>query len=239
MNTSLGVSKLLGRFRSCENCEDEISNSSIFKSLVLMGVLGLGSLLRLDQTHRRRGVGDLLGIPSGYVLSDSTLSRRLVLYPIEVLRQYLYDALSEGSPASGAYRLGWIDGSHLGKFYSSVVVIGGQCVDHEVYNFGKELAASKVVLDRACDRLGRGFVDLLLCDGLYLNAPFINHALRDFGVDVVIKYTLKEDKRLPNLLENADMIFKNYGRDEGVEIKSGLDLERMCEYKVWAGGWIL
>ena len=50
---------------------------------------------------------------------------------------------------------------------------------------GKELPAGYALLRRLKSKLGTGFVDLILGDGLYLNAPFFNLCLGEMKSDVL------------------------------------------------------
>jgi len=52
---------------------------------------------------------------------------------------------------------------------------------------GKELPAGYALLRRLKAKLGTGFVDLILGDGLYLNAPFFNLCLGEMKSDVLVK----------------------------------------------------
>lgn len=69
-----------------------------------------------------------------------------------------------------------------------------------------ELTGVKRLIRRLKKRHGH-FVDVIVTDGLYLNAPFIN-TLKECGLEMVIR--LKDERRL--LFQDAENMFH---RDEG------------------------
>ena len=52
---------------------------------------------------------------------------------------------------------------------------------------GKELPAGYALLRWVKSKFGTGFVDLILGDGLYLNAPFFNLCLGEMTSDALVK----------------------------------------------------
>jgi len=64
---------------------------------------------------------------------------------------------------------------------------------------GKELPAGYALLRRLKAKLGTGFVDLILGDGLYLNAPFFNLCLGEMKSDALVK----TDERGLRIIQDA------------------------------------
>ena len=108
---------------------------------------------------------------------------------LSTLRQTLLDSYRLGVDdgqskcelRAGKQRIGIIDGSGFGRLLASCFEIVGPVslmVDLQPYEKrGKELPASYALLRRLKAKLGEGFVNLILGDGLYLNAPFFNLCL--------------------------------------------------------------
>ena len=71
--------------------------------------------------------------------------------------------------------------------------------------------------------MGPGFVDLILGDGLYLNAPFFNLCLSELQSDVLVK---TDDANAMGIFQSAD-IFAS-----GITTDNGVDAVRMCSYQV-------
>lgn len=92
---------------------------------------------------------------------------------------------------------------------------------------GKELPTSYALLRRLKSVFGIGFVDLILGDGLYINAPFFNLCLNEIKSDVLVK---TDDTSLL-IIKDALRIFN---RDDlfSVAHAKGVDAERMRDYKV-------
>ncbi|MCH8296094.1 hypothetical protein IH992_33875 [Candidatus Poribacteria bacterium] len=81
----------------------------------------------------------------------------------------------------GKRRIGIIDGSGFGRFFASCFEIVGPIslmVGLEpIPKRGKELPASYALLRNLKRQYNTNFVDLILGDGLYPNAPFFNLCL--------------------------------------------------------------
>ena len=71
--------------------------------------------------------------------------------------------------------------------------------------------------------MGPGFVDLILGDGLYLNAPFFNLCLSELQSDVLVK---TDDANAMGIFQSAD-IFAS-----GITTANGVDALGMCSYQV-------
>ena len=177
------------------------------------------------------------------------MARSLEEMAISKLRSILYDAyrlglkqgVSKCSLRGGNLRLGILDGSGFGRFQASCCQIVGPVslmVDLEpIPKTGKELPASYTLLRRLITVFGRGFVDLILGDGLYINAPFFNLCLHEIKSDVLVK---TDDTSLL-IIKDAMEIFSNDDLFNIAKVK-GVDAHRpvwryrtslrMCEYQV-------
>ena len=159
-----------------------IPTSSIIKSIREMPVLGQTSLLAVDQYARSAEARKWHGSKKeDMVVSDTTLPRVLegvdrqpiVEMPYEVIKQLGEEGYWDWKLSTGRkIRAGGIvDGSCFGGFWSSVLSLAGcsdAVVDLEPYRSrGDELPASRRVLRRANEKLGKEFFDLILADGLY------------------------------------------------------------------------
>ena len=224
--------------------QPEIKAGTVFLMMVLMIAWGKRHFLQMDQLARRRAVKRLLGCPQrAMVCSDSTLERSLPGFEIEPVRALLA-RIYESQPIQAVQvrvgrhrlRLGAIDGSQFGHFLACGLLILGRSADlwadaEPMEKRGKELPTSRRLLDRCVQRLGPGFLDLLLLDGLYVAQDFINHCLQA-QIDVAIK--TDEEGRL--IIEQANALFDHRQIFTGVEYQEGFDLERWCQYQVWACG---
>lgn len=218
-----------------------IGVSSIFWSLFYGGILGLGSLLGIDQFLRTRGGKRLFGTQRPLV-SDSTLSRSLstlAIAPLRALLQSLYERARTLSPSRlpvgmDRLRVGMIDGSCFGRLRASCFAqIGAICLmaDLErIPKMGKELSASHRLLARLATRFGTRFVDLLLLDGLYMAQGFIR-GCRDQRIDVLIK---TEEDTLDIIQDARGLLMHEQAQRFGVVIEKGLDNARLRTYEVRA-----
>src|SRR5712672_1613386 len=84
-------------------------------------------------------------------------------------------------------------------------------------NGESEVACSLALLQELLEALGRRFLDLLVADALYLQAPFIA-ALEALGLDWVIN--LKDNQ--PELLAEARRILPDEGSADPQELSCGM-----------------
>jgi hypothetical protein len=215
-----------------------ISASMVIQAVLLMGVMGLGSLLALDQELRTKLGAAWFGTRNS--LSDTTMARSLESMDIDTLRADLYSTYiiakamgkSKFELQTGRRKIGIIDGSGFGKRLASCLEIIGTVslmVDlEEMSKKGKELPAGHRLLLRAKDRLGKGFVDILLGDGLYFNAPFFNLCLKKLGIDVLVK----TDEVRREVIQDAMLLFKSGEYSEDIEFVSGFDIDRAVAYEI-------
>ena len=226
----------------------DIGVEFIFFALFYLGVLGVGSLLSLDQFLRTRGGRKLFG-KARPVVSDSTLSRSLLGFELAGLHALLLAVYAAGRSlgigrcliGEGRWRIGVIDGSQFGRFMASCFAeIGSVCLMgglEQIPKRGKELPTSEQLLRKLLARLGPRWVDLLLLDGLYVAQGFLRVCLEECHIDFLIK---TQEVGL-NILRDAMGLFRNYRNyAQDIERIEGTDAERMVSYQVYAlGGFFL
>lgn len=154
-----------------------IPAATIVKSIREMPVLGQTSLLNVDQYARSpEAIRWHESKKKDMVVSDTTLTRVLagidpepiVEMPYEVVKRLEKEGYWDWKLSSGRKirAAGIMDGSNFGGFWASVLMLTGKSdvvVDLEPYEKrGKELIASRKVLRRANEKLGREFFDLIL-----------------------------------------------------------------------------
>lgn len=220
-----------------------ISTASVVEGILLMGVCGFRSLLKLDQTLREKSVRSLLSRRGRTAFSDTTAERvvrSLDPFGLSILSEAVVQVLSEKGIgtmelASGRrMKVALLDGTFLGgRYFSCLVRSGGidtvlDAVLEE--KLGKELPASKDLIRRGMDRFGRGFAEILLVDALYFDHVFLNLCAVDAGVDVLIK----TDEKGLNVLKDAQDLFEKYANDPDVERRRGCDEKRHLLFDVVA-----
>lgn len=205
-----------------------------------MGAMGWGSLLSCDRMLRTP-IGKGWFRQQTPATSDSTMARSLEKMQRAQLRAILLDSyrlgVAQGSSKcqlrSGKLRIGIIDGSGFGRLLASCFEIVGPIslmVDLEPYEKrGKELPASYALLRRLKTKLGTGFVDLILGDGLYLAAPFFNLCLDELKSDVLVK----TDDMTLRIIQDAEGLF-TLSDDPAFDIVtvSGVDAMRQRSYQI-------
>lgn len=221
----------------------QIPPSAIFLSLMLMVIFKKRSLLKLDQFLRVKSAKRFFGSNRRGVVSDTTIFRSLSTYLLEPLHSYLKTiyirACHYGRCKIDVYgrklKVACVDGSHFGKFYGCVLQSLGEAdllLDIEpTTGKGNEIPTTRILLDRAFDEYGDGFVDMFLLDGLYADKVTINQILSHKS-HVLIKTT--ETRRI--IIQDADGLFSRYDKFPAVEYIQGFDSGRLCEYQVWSCG---
>ena len=217
----------------------------VFLSILMIVVLRKGSLLQVDQLMRSKKVRKMFGVKGKeMVVSDSTIERSLEGFEIEPLRGYL-DYVNEKVKGEGLGKtevcgeemiVGSIDGSKFGKHWGSVFMVSGEVdlmMGIERYEKrGKELAASRGLMSYLFERFGKGFVDVVLMDGLYKDKRSINLCLSNGSIPLI---KTGEERLL--VIEQAKNLFSNYENfKEIVQYEEGFDIDRLCSYKVYCCG---
>jgi hypothetical protein len=224
--------------------EPQIPMATVF--LLMVGGLALGkrSFHQIDLFARQLQAREWLGSKRAMVASDCTLWRVLPRMDRAQLREELQQAQvllrKQGYatvvlPGGREVRAAAVDGSKLSGRYASVVQLVGAhaaIVDLEpCEGKGKELPCSQRVLKRAFSRHGKGFVDLLLGDGLYLTEGMLRLCTEEIGTHLLVK--TKELQTL-NILKDAEAIFSSDEFARDVEHVRGVDPERGMRYEIWA-----
>ena len=221
----------------------QIKPSAIFLSLILMVLFKKRSLLKLDQFMRTDAPKRFLGRDKRVAVSDTTISRSLSTFFLAPLRRYLKSIYIRASQLGKCkidlcgrkLKVACVDGSQFGGFYGCVLQVLGEAnllLDIEpTTGKGKELPTSRILLQRAFDEYGSGFVDLFLLDGLYKDRKTINLILSK-GSHVLVKTT---ETRL-NIIKDANGLFTYWKKFPSVDYQKGFDVGRLCEYQVWSCG---
>jgi hypothetical protein len=228
----------------------EIPTAAIVKSVREMAVLGQTSLLAMDQYARSPEARKWHGSQRKMVVSDTTVPRvlegvdqgQVMEIPYEAVRQLDQESHWDWKlPTGRKVRAGGIvDGSCFGGFWASTLMLAGSTeavLDLEPYEGrGHELAASRRVLRRANKRLGKGFFDLILGDGLYPTQKDFRLCRRELGSDLLVK---TEEESLTVIEDARNMFFPRRGkRLEAVKRAEGVDPSRQICYEViWSEGF--
>ena len=225
-----------------------VTAGMIFKACVFQAVLGIESVLELDQKGRTKALRDLLDndrdIATG---SDSTILRAASAWVMEPLMEAGYalhcrlrrqghasTTLSSGRKV----RLAVEDGSCFGGHWGSALAFSGavpHMADMEPYEKrGKELPASRPLMIRAARRLGRGFATHMLYDGLMMCRSDFRLARR-LGMHLLVKTS--EEKSLDIIASSKEAWTKLSERDlerAGVETSRGYDSKSHVRYSLRA-----
>jgi len=226
----------------------EVTAGMIFEACVFQAVLGVKSVLELDQQGRTRAWRELLGndrdIATG---SDSTILRAASAWDREGLLEAGYGlhrllrrqgraitTLSTGRKVL----LAVADGSCFGVRWASALAFAGavpHAVDLEPYKGrGHELGASRKLLLRAARLLGKGFATHVLYDGLMMCRSDFRLARR-LGTHLLVKTS--EEKSLEIIASSKEAWTKLSARDlerAGVETARGHDAKRHARYGIRA-----
>jgi len=132
--------------------------------------------------------------------------------------------------------VGIVDASDFGGLFASTFAITSDDVDAVIdlhpCRFGKELAATKSLLNGLRAELGLNFVDIIVGDALYMSKEHIRECKEDFECDVLVK---TEEERL-TIIEDAKGLFFRMDSypDDGIERVSGFDEARRDEFEIIA-----
>lgn len=229
----------------------QIPTATILKSIREMPVLGQTSLLAVDQYARsleaRRWHKSM---KEDMVVSDTTLPRVLkgvdrkpiMAMPYEVVKKLNEEGYWDWKLSSGRKirAAGITDGSCFGGFWASVLMLAGRSeavVDLEPYQSrGDELPASRRVVRRANEKLGKEFFDLVLTDGLYPTHEDFRLYQEELGSDLLVK---TQEETLSVIQDARSLFFTHRGTvRHGMNRVEGLDVQRQVAYEVvWAEGF--
>lgn len=225
----------------------QVTPAFIFKALVFQSVLGLDSVLALDQWLRSPQCPQLLPRSSKRRGSDTTLLRALAAWRYPATRQ-ASDALHRSLRALGAascplssgrrVTLAVVDGSCFGGTWAAALGVAGevwQTLDVQRYSKrGKELPAARLLMGRATKRLGKSFATHLLYDGLMAVRADFSRAQLQWGLHLVVKTTEQTLEIIASARQAWSALSESAWRAAGVEVVRGVDAARACAYEIWA-----
>ena len=223
----------------------QIPAGTIAQAVVEMVPRRQSSFLEVDQNGRLPEVKRWFGSSRDMVVSDTTLARSLAGFALEPVREVLWEIAQwtvkrerthVELPSGRKVRIATVDGSQWGDFPGCVLTLIGTRVDIVAgYAMspgrGHELETSRGLLREAMERLGKGYVDLVVADGLYVTKHDFE-AAQDEGYHLVVKTTGKN----LSLVKDARGLFFGEGQEhaEGIERVCGLDTKRMVSYEITA-----
>lgn len=223
-----------------------ISAGTVAQLVVEMVPRAQTSLLEVDQDARLSEVLAWHESEREMVASDTTIVRSLAGFALEPVREALWQtarAMRERPgmrvklPSGRKVRLGIADGSEWGHFTGSVLALSGKRATVVAgYAMGKgrghELATTRKLLAEGVRRLGRGFVDLLVVDGLYVTERDFRWGVEEGGCALVVKTS---EESLTVIADARELFFGNPAEMEGsLEHVRGTDAERGIEYEIIA-----
>ena len=228
-----------------------IPTATIVKIVREMPVLGQTSLLAVDQYARSvEALKWHTSKKDDMVASDTTLPRVLegvdsgpvAEMPYDIVRELAREGYWDWKLSTGRKirAVGITDGSCFGGFWASVLTLAGKSeavVDLEPYQTrGDELPASRRLLKRVHEKLGREFFDLILADGLYPTEEDFRSYRGDFGSDLLVK---TQEETLSVVQDARGLFFTRKGTvRKDMNRAEGFDAEREMEYEVvWAEGF--
>lgn len=229
-----------------ERRRPQISAGTLAQMVVEMVPRGQTSLLEVDQAARLPEMRGWHESDRDMVASDSTLFRSLAGFALEPVRRALWesvrlirkrDPMRLVLPSGRKARLGIVDGSVWGSHGGSVLALVGRRAA-AVGGFapspgrGHELAVTRGVLREAVRELGRGFVDLMVADGLYMTHEDFHWGVEEGGYHLVVKTS---EETLTVLQDARELFFGNPKEMSGsLEQVRGIDAGRGVEYEIVA-----
>lgn len=219
-----------------------IRTEQIFHGICQMPVLGQESFLAWDEYARTPEARKLHGTDRDMVASDSSLERIAGGIERKSLQKIGYAMIDKGDeqnlwdlklPSGKKLRLGIVDGHWAGGIWASVLAVCGKSggvVDLERYSGrGHELEASRRVIRRSFQKLGKGFFGIIAGDGLYATQE-------DFqmGLDQGSHLLVKTDEEGLTVIQDAKHLFhvSNANKLEGIFQQKGHDPKRDLDYEV-------
>lgn len=248
INHWAGIQKDAGRKKPV------ISTGTIYRDVVFGTVVGVRSVLELDQKGRRESFKALVGSSRDMAASDSTILRAASAWDLERARMANYAAYIQARNEGLAHvrlstgrqvRLAVADGHEAGKHGMSVLGFAGtvkfQAVDLEPSEGrGHELVTSRALLMRAAENLGLGFATHIGYDGLMADRRDLAFICKGLKTHLVVKTS--EENSL-EILQSSKQVWSKLSKAQlercGVEISTGLDEQRGLTYEVYAQGGIM
>lgn len=208
-----------------------------------MSALGIKSILLLDKRARDSWAKNMSNTFRKMVASDSTILRTLSWLDNSSLKFINFSCYKNTSiqsrlgltlPSNKKVRVAAIDGSGFGRILASVFMILGDdfnfFLDAKLCpKYGKELPTSASLLKDLVKKRGKGFIEYLLADGLYFSQGFFNTC-----INAEIKLIVKSTETGLNVIQEAEELFTTGIHSKEIEHSKGLDINRSCEYEIWA-----
>ncbi len=225
-----------------------IKTDQVFQGICQMPVFGQDSFLSWDEFARTPEARKWHGSNRVMVASDSSLERiaeGMERKSIQALGYEMTDKADEEAlwdlklPSGKKQRMGIVDGHFAGGIWVSVLAVFGKTdgvVDLERYaGRGHELEASRSVLKRAFENLGKGFFGIVAGDGLYATKEDFRLCL-----DHQSHLLVKTDEATLTVVQDAKHLFhvENANKLQGIFQQRGHDPKRDVDYEVmWAEGF--
>ena len=216
----------------------QIKLSTIIEIFFFIPIFRLHSFLQADQLFRNKKYKNLFKVKERKhktLLSDSHMFNCLLNIDSDQIREVVYKVFAKTDKKLYKYRgltIGSIDGSTFGKQFASVFQMVSEkapfVIDLEGYEKrGKELEASRKLVSRLVKRFGKGFVDLILVDGLY-KLEMMKY-FKNRGINILIK---TREERL-EVIEELESFLGNKLGEDCIYVSRGLDRERYERYKIY------
>lgn len=262
LDFSKGLDLFSGIEHLGENPGAKKSNRLIYVYMVLMCVMGRSSFLAMDQLGRLGKFKRFFKVDRfchpryrHTVVSDTTLIRRLPDLVLDQLRWINYHLLQVCMSLGFVKPIAIVDGTSWNtRLYSCLCFLTRWgdvwMVDFEpIEKKGKELIASERLIERCCEYLGKGEIQLLLADMLYFNERFWQLRKAGYFKELLIKYTPKSDELLAEpyrlvlqRFQAVKAIYDNPHQSKadktmlyrmGFESKQGRDEQHEVDYSIY------
>lgn len=243
------LSFLAGRQEDGRGEGVEVKTRTIFEGIVYQVVKGERSLLKLDHWMRTDEAQNALGRgkKKGLVMSDTVMLEALGSWKMDVLRETALSVyrilrgdgrLTVTLPTGRVVRPAVADGSCFGGHWATALACLGEgitCgIDIEEYKTrGDELKASRRLMGRVVNVLGKGFATHLLYDALAGDRPDFAMGIEEWGTHLVVK---TEEKVLWPIVYAEEAFEATKTRRDAeelkVEVAEGVDAGRGIRYEV-------
>jgi len=224
----------------------EIPLQKIILSITCMPLLGITSLLQLDNTNREEFQKSLLKSEKrDMVVSDSgiTYALRKMYYKqpkslggvTELLAECFFEFPDKNFLIDGL-RIAVIDGTTFSKHFATALYVLGK-IDYllditKMGKRGKEIVSAKRLSRRLRDKFGKNYFDIILYDGL-CKYELIKYIKKTTGCEVVVK---TKEKGL-DIIKEAELMIRNRKRldkrGEGIKYYEEFDIQRKEYYQIW------
>ena len=228
----------------------QIPTGTIAQAVVEMVARGQKSLLEVDQAARLPEMRAYHGSNRRMVVSDTTMERSLRGFDLEAVHGVLWELggllmAQEGMkltlPSGRRAVVGIVDGSGWGRELGFALVVSGDDLDAAVgYRLspgqGHELETTRSLLSEGYQVYGRGWLNYVVADGLYMTEEDFRTSFNEWGHHLVVKTT---EETLEVIQDARGLFFGPGGPVEGVDVVRGFDEARGEEYEIiGCGGFV-